>query len=720
MKKVKKFIRGMKKFVKKRWLLLLPIVFFLLTFYLLILKDLPSPTRLHTSSRPQSSQIYDRNGILLYTIYSTRNQIFVPLSQIPDSLKHATIVAEDKDFYKHGAVDFKGMARALYSTIFKKNLQGGSTLTQQLVKNSLLTPERTITRKAKEIFLSFITEMLYTKNQILEMYLNQVPYGGTAYGVEAASQRYFGKSVKNLSIAESSLLAGLPESPSTYSPFASRPDLGLQRQQIILKRLYDQKYISKAKFDKNRSLELVLQKISDQILAPHFVLYIKEFLERKYGEKTVEEGGLKVITSLDLSIQNMAQDTVASEVAKLKRYHVTNGASLITKPGTGEILAMVGSIGYFETSTDGNVNIALAHLQPGSSIKPINYATGLSKGFTAATLFIDQPICFPGNPSYCPKNYDGKFRGPVLLRNALGNSLNIPAVEMLKLNGIESMISTASAMGIKTFTEPDRYGLSLTLGGGEVTMVDMATAFGVFANKGYRIDLHPILKVTDKTGHTLEEYTVPKSPIFGKQVLPGGVAFIISHILQDNGARTDAFGPNSALKVGNFPVAVKTGTTNDYRDNWTIGYTPSILVTTWVGNNDHTAMSGIVSGVTGAAPIWHKIMENLLQGTKPEPPQQPIDVISRQVCNDSGFIPLPEGSPDRCGVKSEFFIKGHEPTQVQPGRGKVFVDKATGDIPKPEQTDNLEEKDEVVITDPLGNRYCLTCPHSQPSPSPTP
>jgi penicillin-binding protein 1C len=709
-----------KKLPRKRfiflWLLLIPLVIFLGVFYYYILRDLPSPSHLSTNSLGQSTQIYDRDDTLLYTIYDNRNQTFVPLQTIPQNLREATLVAEDKDFYKHGAIDLRGVARAFYATLFQKNLQGGSTLTQQLVKNSLLSPERTVQRKIKEVILSFATEALYSKDQIIEMYLNQVPYGGTAYGVQAASNMYFGKDVDKLTLAESALLAGFPESPSTYAPFGSRPELGKNRQEFILRRMREEGFITNEEQKQATEARITYKNLVTEIKAPHFVFYVKDLLVKKYGERRVTEGGLQVKTSLDLSIQDFAQQTVASEVAKLKNLSVSNGATIVTDPGTGEILAMVGSRNYFDQEIDGNVNVTLSHLQPGSSIKPINYAVGLMKGYSAATPFIDKATCFPGKPAYCPKNYDGKYHGVVSLRNSLGNSLNIPAVQMLKVNSIEAMMATASAMGITTFKDPERYGLSLTLGGGEVTMTDMATAFGVFANRGYRVDLHPILKVTDKTGKVLEEYKVPDSPIFGKRVLPPGVAFIISDILQDNNARTMSFGSNSMLRIPNQIVSVKTGTTNDYRDNWTIGYTPSILVATWVGNNDHTPMRGIVSGVTGAAPIWNILMTEFLKGKTPERIPQSSDVVQRAACTSSGTNPPAEG----CPTTREYFLKGYPVKQPITKREKVFIDKGTGDLAPAGQTENVEEKEETIMIDPLGNRYCMSCPHPTPSPSATP
>ncbi|RJQ28086.1 PBP1A family penicillin-binding protein [Candidatus Parcubacteria bacterium] len=705
----------------KKYLLVLPvlaILFFL--FYNLILKDLPSASAIGLKTYPQSSKIYDRNGKLLYTIYTSKNQTFVPLNQIPKELKNATIAIEDKNFYKHGAIDIRGITRALYFTLFKKQVQGGSTITQQLVKNSILTSERTITRKVKEIFLSFFVEALYSKDKILEMYLNQVSYGGTAWGVQSASLVYFDKPVSRLNLAESAFIAALPEAPSLYSPFGSHPEEGKKRQIEVLKRMKEQGYITKAQEEKAKNYPLIFSKFRDRIEAPHFVFYVKDLLVEKYGQKMVEQGGLNITTSLDLSLQHFAQNTIASEVAKLEEYNVSNAAALITDPKTGEILAMIGSKDYFSENIDGNVNIVLSKRQPGSSIKPINYATGLIKGYTAATPFIDKKTCFPnpGKTPYCPVNYDGKFHGVVQMRFALGNSFNIPAVKMLKANGLEAMIATAEAMGIKSFKEPQRYGLSLTLGGGEVTMIEMGQAFGVFANLGYKTDLHPILKVEDSYGKILEEYKPPKSFIFGEKVIPEGVAFIISHILQDNGARLTEFGGNSPLKIKDYPVAVKTGTTNDFRDNWTIGYTPSYVVGVWVGNNNNEPMQGLVSGITGAAPIWHKLMAHLIQENPPEPLQKPDNVYGKTICSTSGLLPPPEGTPDRCPTRFEYFIKGTEPTKIDPGRQKTFIDKATGDIAKKTQTDNIEEKNELIITDPTGDSYCLTCPHPEPSPTP--
>ncbi len=708
----------MKKRPRIRYVIVSLLIVSIALFYYYILKDLPSPTKLGSTNFPQSSQIYDRNGVLLYTIYGNRNQIFIPLSKIPKQLQQATLSIEDKNFYNHGAIDIRAILRSLVSIITHNELQGGSTLTQQLVKNSLLTPERTIPRKIKEVILSFATEIIYPKDKILEMYLNQSPYGGTAWGVEAASEMYFGKHVYELDLAESAMLAGLPNSPTSYSPFGAHPDLGRQRQLEVLSQMLQQNYITKSQYNAAAAEQLHFQSLArNDIKAPHWVFYIKDLLTKKYGQLLVEQGGLKITTSLDLNLQNYAQATVAAEVEKLAGYHVSNGAALITQPNTGEILAMVGSKDYFDTADDGNVNVTISLRQPGSSIKPVNYVVGIMNGYGANTPFIDQPICF--GVTYCPHNYDGKFHGVVTMRQALGNSFNIPAVKMLKVNGPAAMISTATAMGISTFNNPNCYVLSLTLGSCDVTMVDMATAFGVFANGGYRVDLHPILKIVDKDGKVLEEYQPSDSGFFGQKVISPGAAFIISDILADNNARLLEFGPSSSLRVVGQHVSVKTGTTNDFRDNWTIGYTPSYLVATWVGNDDNTPMEGLVSGITGAAPMWHDLMTHMLENKLPESTVIPSGVIKRGVCVGAGQLSSDPNAASKCPESYDYTLSG-TPQHSYVSQQKVFIDTTTNDLAKPGQTANVGQKDETILTDPSGDKYCLSCPHPSPSPTPTP
>lgn len=703
---------------------LVPFLIVSLLGYWFILKDFPSPARLVYSETSQTTKIFDRSGTLLFDIFVDKNRTVVPISAIPDFVQKSTIAIEDKDFYKHKGINpVGGMVRAIKETLLKKQLQGGSTITQQLVKTTLLTPERTLQRKVKEIILAVLVEFRYSKDQILELYLNHAPYGGTAWGIEAAAETYFGKSVKDLNLAEAALLAGLPQAPTLYSPYGAHPEYAKNRQSAVLNRMVEDGYITQGEADSAKAAELVFKPLNANIKAPHFVMYVKEQLVAKYGEKQVEQGGLKVTTTLDLPLQDFAQTTVASEVAKLEKYRVGNGASVITRPFTGEVLAMVGSKDYF-ASDSGSFNVTTALRQPGSAIKPINYAIGLeNKKVTPATVFNDVPTCFPSITSpYCPRNYDGNFHGPVQLRFALGNSYNIPAVKMLKLNSPEVMVASASAFGITTLTDPTRYGLSLTLGGGEVPMTEMATAFGVFANSGIKKDLVSILKVEDAQGKILDEYNDSnldiKNPstllINGPRVLSTEAAFLISHILLDQNARAAAFG-SSFLQISGHPgVSVKTGTTDDLRDNWTIGFTPEILVATWVGNNDNSPMNQyLVSGVTGAAPIWNKIMSFYLKDKKDVWPKQPEGVIGVQVCPISGLLPPEDNS---CSPRYEYFIRGTEPGERENLKQSVLVDTTTNKLARPDQTENLATQERLIVRDPLGTVYCIDCDHTNDPP----
>jgi len=475
-------------------------------FYQQIIKDLPDPTRLATDTPYLSTKIYDRSGKLLFKFYQNENRSLVGLDQIPLHLQQATIAIEDQDFYQHFGLSMRGIMRAVKVNSSGGHLQGGSTITQQLVKNTLLTPERTLERKIKEALLSVLTEFYFSKNEILAMYFNQVPYGGSAYGVQEASRMYFDKNVEDLTLAQSAYIAGLPAAPTYYSPYGNQPEMAIQRQQEVLRRMVEDGYISPELAQQATQEKLALVPQKSIIHAPHFVMYVKEYLSRKYSPQLVEHGGLEVTTSLDLDLQQLVQQIVTSEVSKLNRLNVGNGAALVTNPSTGEILAMVGSTNYFDTAHDGQVNVTLAHRQPGSSIKPINYAVALENGFTPASIVDDQRVCFQikGQKPYCPQNYDGSFHGRVTLRKALANSYNIPAVKVLNQVGVSQMIQKGQSMGITTWNNTNRFGLSLTLGGGEVTMLDLATAYGVFANQGNRIDTNPILEIKDSSGRVLE------------------------------------------------------------------------------------------------------------------------------------------------------------------------------------------------------------------------
>jgi len=616
------------------------ILIFIPLLFLIFLQNLPSPRILDGAEIAQTTKIYDRNGKLLYQIYANQNRTVVPITSIPKNLINATIAIEDKDFYKNPGFDIAAIIRAAIADLSGKPLQGGSTITQQLIKSGLLSSEVTLSRKIKEVILAFWSEQIYTKDQILQMYFNQVPYGGTAWGVEAASQTYFGKSVNNLSLAESAFLAGMPKAPSIYSPYADNPNLWRKRQLEVLNRMLELKMISKEEKLEAEAEELIFLPPQTPIKAPHFVMYVKDFLIKKYGLAIVEKGGLNVTTSLDLKTQEMAEEIVREEVNNNYFYNLTNGASLVTNPQNGDILAMVGSKDYNDP-LGGNFNVTTAQRQPGSTIKVVTYSAALSNGFTAASLINDSPIVFknPGASDYAPVNYDGRFHGQISLRNALGNSINIAAVKVLNKIGIETMVDLAKKMGITTWKSANDYGLAVTLGAAEVKMTDLATVYGSLANNGERVNLDPILKITDSKGNILLE----KGGNNKTRVLDKGVAFIISDILSDNRARLIEFGENSPLNIPGKKVSVKTGTSNNIRDNWTIGYTPSVLVSVWVGNNDNTPMSGIASGITGAAPIWNRIMTNLINDKEIETQKMPDNTISKL-----------------CNGKIEYFIKGTE------------------------------------------------------------
>lgn len=634
-------------------------LFLPLLFYV-YLQELPDPHELSERQIPQTTKIFDRHGKLLYQIYANQNRTLVPLSQIPLTLQEATLAIEDKNFYHHPGFDIIGMIRAFHSNTSGGNFQGGSTITQQLIKSAMLTPEPSYIRKIKEVILAFWAERIYTKQQILEMYFNQVPYGGTAWGVEAASEVYFGKSVKDLDLAESAFLAGITSAPSSYSPYGPNPTYWKIRQREVLSNMVSLHDITQSQADKAASEQIAFRSPEIAIHAPHFVQYIRDLLVSRYGLAMVEKGGLSVTTSLDLSIQDQAQKIVADQVAAEEYLNLTNGAAMVTDPRNGDILAMVGSKDYYDPD-GGNVNVTTSLRQPGSSIKVVTYSAALSKDYTAATLLEDTPVTYsiPGSEPYSPVNYDGKFHGLVPLRFALANSLNIPAVRTLNHVGIPTMVNLAKQMGITSWGDPSQYGLSITLGGVEVKMTDMVTVFGTLANQGERVDLNPILKITDSKGSVLEEKTQPQKT----RVLDAGVTYILSDILSDNAARSMEFGPNSPLNIPGHKVSVKTGTTDYKRDNWTFGYTNNWLVGVWVGNNDNTPMSqSLASGITGAAPIWNQIMTSLLQIQPETPFTMPSNVVQKS-----------------CLGKMEYFIRGTEnsgacgaiPT-VQPSTAPFF------------------------------------------------
>lgn len=643
--------------------LILLIIFTLFSF-VIFAKDLPSPHKLNERDASLSTKIYDRDGELLYDIFGDKNRTVVNFNELPEYVKQATIAVEDKNFYEHQGFSLLGIARAAANIIFLQNLQGGSTITQQVVKNTLLSPERTITRKIKESILTVQVERKYTKDEILQIYFNEVPYGGTAWGIEAASQTYFRKNAKDLTLTEAVILAGLPQRPTYYSPYGTNPDAYVARAEAVARRMREDGYITKEQEEqiKKELPEIVFSPDDQGIKAAHFVFYIRDLLSEKYGDKFIEQGGLKVTTTLDYELQQEAQKIVAEEIEKLGELKVGNGAAVVLDPQKGEILAMVGSKDYFAKDYDGQVNVSLSLRQPGSALKPFTYATGFKAGYTPATVIMDVPTEFPGGegqPPYKPVNYDGTYKGPVQARFALGNSINVTAVKMTALVGVKNMLRTAFDSGIKSLEPSDdnlkRFGLAVTLGGAEVRLLELSTGYGTFANRGKYIEPTPILKVEDRDGKVLEE----KKNVEDKKVLGEDIAYLVSHILSDNVARTDVFGANSLLRISGKTVAVKTGTTDDKRDNWAVGYTPSVVVGVWVGNNDNSPMNPkIASGVTGATPIWNRIMSFALRDKQSEDFAKPDNVNALEIDAFGGGLPCRD-FPKR----SEYFIKGTEPTK---------------------------------------------------------
>jgi 1A family penicillin-binding protein len=610
-------LRRLRKFVKNRIPRRAKIAFILGTALLIISSYtafllttaymLPSPTKLSSVDKPLTTEFYDRQGKLLYRLYEGRNRTLVSLDEIPPYLIEATIATEDKNFYKHFGFDPVAVIRATYTNVVENRREGASTITQQLIKNSLLSPEKTFSRKFKELVLAFWAERVYSKNDILQMYFNETPYGGPTWGIEAAAQTYFGKSTRDLDLAESAFLAGLPASPTEFSPYGSKPELAKNRQALVLQRMKEEGYITDEERANALSEELKLQPPVSNILAPHFVFFVKDYLSQKYGNRVVSQGGLKVQTTLDLSVQQEVEKIVKTGVDSLSGLNVKNGAAMVTNPKTGEILAMVGSRDYYYPGF-GNFNATNSLRQPGSSIKPVTFATAFKKGFSPGNTILDTPVVFKDNwgNSYSPVNYDGTFRGPVSIRTALGSSLNIPAVKLLATVGVDDMIQTSRDMGITTFTDTKNYGLSLTLGGGATKMVEMMGVYGTLAQMGTYHAPTSILKVVDSSGNILEEYDGGSKP-----ALEPGIAYLVTDILADNKARTPAFGPNSLLNLPG--IAVKTGTSDSKRDNWTFGYSPDFVVGVWVGNPDNSPMNqSLTSGITGAAPIWNNITKFML------------------------------------------------------------------------------------------------------------
>lgn len=658
--------------------------------------------RLATVALAQSTKIYDRNGALLYEVLDPQSgkRTLVKPAQLPLVLKQATIATEDQTFYTNLGVDPVAVVRALYYLArYGRVVSGGSTIAQQLVKNSLLSPEVTVERKLREAILAVEVTRRYSRDEILTMYLNTIFYGNLAYGIEAASQTYFGKGVSQLDLAEAALLAGLPQAPALYDP-CEDASAALARQQVVLGRMVAEGYISTADADRaHGEMTALLDSpafvrrctAAASLKFPHFVNYVRARLEQQYGPEVVYKGGLQVTTTIDPAMQAIVEEEARKQIDALRARNVTNASVVMLNPHTGEILAMLGSVNFDNPQISGQVNMADALRQPGSAIKPINYVTAFMRGWTPATPIYDLKTNFPdgdNKPPYVPRNYDGKEHGLVSARVALANSLNIPAVKTLYFSSTPdenhfpqplAMIATARRLGITTFTNDEgaprqTYGLALTLGGGEVKLVELTGAYAVFANQGTRVPPTPFVKIVDGQGQVLYELArasrqasqcaqlepnapaeVPDAQGACPQSAP--YAYLITSILSDNDARALSFGPDSALELSR-PAAVKTGTTDDFRDNWTIGYTPDLVVGVWVGNPNNTPMQD-VSGVTGAAPLWHNVMERVLANTPPQDFVVPAGVVRQEICTDSGNL-VTDLCP-RDHRRTEVFVAGHVP-----------------------------------------------------------
>jgi len=622
----------------------------------------------------ESTKIYDRTGkVVLFDLHRNFRRTIVPAEEMSPFLRQAAVAIEDENFYSHNGIQITSIIRAVFANILNLGYsQGGSTITQQVIKNALLTREKTITRKVKEWVLALKLEKIMSKEDILTLYLNTSPYGGSVYGVEEASRVFFSKDAKDLDLAESAYIAALPQAPTYYSPFGSHRKELDARKNLVLKQMLKNGFIDEKQYEESKSKVVVFStQENSSIKAPHFVMEVREQLAEAFGEDTIEEGGLKVITSLDYELQQKAEEIVKKWAPiNEQKYKASNAAILSIDPNTGEIITMVGSRDYFDKKIDGNYNVVTALRQPGSTFKPIVYAAAFNRGYEPETVVFDVPTEFSTscdtNPDSCysPENYDGKFRGPISLRSALAQSINIPAVKMLYLVGMNNAIELAKSLGITTLTDPSRYGLSLVLGGGEVKMTDLVGAYGTFATGGEKTDLVSILKIEDKSGKVLKE-SKPEL----KRILPEETANKINSILSDNVARTPSYGANSPLNFPGRSVAVKTGTTNDYRDAWILGYTPKVVVGAWAGNNDNSSMEKQVAGFI-VAPMWNEFMQEVLK-------KYPEEAFNQYTPASKDTKPIIIGDWQKTGEHSILFSVNKDdplgPVPSNPRRDPQFI-----------------------------------------------
>jgi len=587
-------------------------------------KDLPTPSKIADRKPTVSTKVYDKTGQILLYETGDQKRTIIQSNQMSQYLKDATISVEDASFYQHHGIRVTSILSAVRDKLLGRTavLRGGSTITQQYVKTALLTSDRSIARKIKEAILAVELEFMFTKEQILTMYLNEIPYGSGTAGAEAAARTYYGIPAKDLTLAQSATLAAIPQAPTYYSPYGTHVEKLINRKNYVLDRMAENGKITteqatEAKNQDTTTLNIALKPRRDSMLAPHFAMYVLEQIADEYGEDKINKEGLNIITTLDYDKQKFAEQAINDGVPKNTKYNAGNAALVSVDSRSGQILAMVGSKDYFDTTIDGQVNVADSLRQPGSSFKPFAYATAFkSKDYSPSKIIYDLETDFGGNPPYIPHNYNGRTNGPVTIRQALSNSLNIPAVKILSLAGIDNVLRTASDMGITTLTRRSDYGLSLVLGAGEVKPVEMAGAFSVFANGGVKYDLASILKITDSKNKILYEYQLEKNA--GQQVLDPQISYEIADILSDNEARSLVFGTRSSLYFPDRKVAAKTGTTSSFKDAWTVGFTPSIATAVWVGNSDATAMKNGADGSVLAGPIFHKFMVDALEGTPNE------------------------------------------------------------------------------------------------------
>ena len=631
-----------------------------------VAKDLPSPGKVNKRVIAESTKIYDRSGEhLLYEVHGEEKRTLIPFEEIPPTVRAATIALEDQDFYSHYGIKLTSIVRAVLKDVIELSAaQGASTITQQFVKNSLLTNEKTLIRKIKEVILSLEIEQKFSKDEILAMYLNEIPYGSNAYGIEAAAQTFFGKSAKDLSLDEAALLAGLPKAPTYYSPYGARAEQLKIRQEVALNQMAKLGYISQEEADAAKQVD-VFGKLSvnrDAIAAPHFVMYVRDYLTEKYGEGSIESMGLKVYTTLDWDKQMKAEEIVREKAQEnAARWNAENASLVAIDPKTGQILTMVGSKDYFDKEIDGQVNVAIRDRQPGSSFKPYVYLAAFMKGYTPETMLYDVETEFETaeGKEYKPQNYDGKFRGPLRMKEALAQSLNIPAVKTLYLVGVKDAITLAKSLGITGLNDENRYGLSLVLGGGEITLLDHVSAYSTLATGGVKHSKTAILRIENAKGEVIEEF----KPDAGERVIEEKYVAMLDHIMSTNAYRAPVFGENNPLRSDNRPIAAKTGTTNEFRDGWTIGHTPSISVGVWAGNNDNTPMRAGADGVNVAAPIFRAFMDFALQNTAIEK--------------------FPEYKPDEFFNKEEEWMK------------------------KPMLNGKLEEKKDLKVCEIGDDKYCI-------------